>query len=335
MSNKDHILTDSFGRKHTYLRISITERCNLRCTYCMPAEGISLSPKEHLMTAEEIFKIAQLFNRYGVDKIRLTGGEPLVRKDVGEILESLGQLPVSLGITTNGILADRYIETFRRSGLTTINLSLDSLVPERNAMITRRDQFDKVIQNMQLLIREGFRVKLNCVLMKGINDMEITSFTELCRDLPLELRFIEFMPFDGNRWNLEKLVSMDEILTRLGDFYPAADLIKLEDDPHDTARHYKIKGHLGSFAIISTVSNPFCDGCNRIRLTANGKLKNCLFSNKETDLLGPLRAGESIEELIRQTIQSKLKVRNGMEDLSSFSDPDSHTGNRSMITIGG
>lgn len=334
MTETNPILTDTFGREHTYLRISLTERCNLRCTYCMPAGGIALSPKSHIMTYEEIFTIAKEFVSHGVTKIRLTGGEPLVRKDVGLILDKLASLNVELAITTNGVIVDKFIEQFKKIGLQKINVSLDSLDNEKNTTITRRDYFTKVYNNIQLLVKEGFEVKVNCVLIKGFNENEIVDFIELTKTQPLQIRFIEFMPFDGNKWNLEKLVSLEDVLKQVYSKYDSQCFIRLEDAPNDTAKNYQIKGYQGSFAVISSVTNPFCDSCNRIRLTANGQLKNCLFSSSESDLLTPLREGKSIAPVIQKAIGAKKKIRSGMETLEQFKDPDSHN-NRSMIAIGG
>jgi len=334
MENKKSILTDTFGREHTYLRISLTERCNLRCTYCMPADGIPLSPKSHIMTYEEIYTIAKEFVANGVTKIRLTGGEPLVRKDAALIMEKLATLPVELSITTNGVIVDRFIETFKNCGIKTINVSLDSLDAAKNHSITRRDYFKKVYDNIQLLVTEGFEVKLNCVLIKDFNDNEIIDFIELTKEQPLQIRFIEFMPFDGNKWNMEKLVSLEEILKQVYIHYDTSNFIRLNDKPNDTAKNYQIKGYNGTFAVISSVTNPFCDSCNRIRLTANGQLKNCLFSTTESDILTPLREGKSITAVIEKVVLSKKKIRNGMDTLDKFKDPNSHN-NRSMIAIGG
>lgn len=329
------ILTDRFDRKHTYLRISLTERCNLRCTYCMPANGIPLSPKASIMSAVEVEEIAKTFVKHGVTKIRLTGGEPLIRKDIRAILERLALLPVTLGITTNGVIVDQFLDTFKTIGLKKINLSLDSLDAQKNFSITRRDYFDRIYKNLLLMIDEGFEVKVNCVLIKGINDNEIVDFVKLTQELPIEMRFIEFMPFDGNRWDMSKMVSLEEILKKVVTSVGIGQLQKLQDAPHDTAKHYKIREYKGSFAIISTVTNPFCDQCNRIRLTANGKLKNCLFSSSEVDLLTALRNKQAIEPIIQQHIQSKYHTRAGMDTLDEFMDTENHQLNRSMIAIGG
>lgn len=335
MTPSKTILTDDFGRKHNYLRISLLEKCNLRCTYCMPADGIALSPKASLMTADEIFAIAQTFVENGVDKIRLTGGEPLLRKDFPEIVSKLAALNTSLSITTNGILIDRHIEVLKESNIKKINLSLDTLVSSKFHAITLRNQFEKVIDNLHLLLNNDFQVKVNVVLMKGFNENEIIDFIQLTKFLPLSIRFIEFMPFAGNEWDRSKMVSQNEILSQVEEAFASDEILKLEDEKNFTARTYKIKGFQGDFGIISSITNPFCDGCNRIRLTANGKIKNCLFSNSETDLLTAFRNGKSITNLISESIKNKKKVRAGMVTISEMDDPALHFDNRSMITIGG
>jgi cyclic pyranopterin phosphate synthase len=300
----------------------------------MPADGIQLSPKSHIMTYEEIYRIAHKFVENGVTKIRLTGGEPLVRKDVSLIMEKLSTLPVELAITTNGVIVDRFIEQFKKCGIQKINVSLDSLDALKNESITRRDYFTKVYNNILLLVKEGFEVKVNCVLMKGFNDNEIIDFVEFTKHHKLQIRFIEFMPFDGNKWKMEKLVSLEDILKQVYKRYDLTHFTRLKDQPNDTAKNYKIKDYQGSFAVISSVTNPFCDSCNRIRLTANGQLKNCLFSTSESDILTPLREGKSIDPIIQKAIRSKKKIRSGMDTLDKFKDPNSHD-NRSMIAIGG
>ena len=335
MSRTTDILKDTFGREHTYLRISLTEKCNLRCTYCMPEEGVMLTPKAQLMTADEVADIAKVFVENGVDKIRLTGGEPLLRKDFPQILHALSQLPVTLTLTTNAILIDRYIEDFKKAGIQSLNVSLDTLKPEKFFTITKRDQFQRAYDNIQLLQQEGFGVKLNVVLMKGFNDDEVTDFIRLTADQSLNVRFIEFMPFDGNRWNKAKLVTQQEILDQVATHFGADQLQPLQNEAHFIARNYQIKGFRGGFGIISTVSNPFCDGCNRIRLTANGSIKNCLFSMSETNLLEPLRNDQPIAPIIQNVLLKKKAVRAGMDDAHSFENPSNHTRNRSMITIGG
>lgn len=335
MKRPSTILTDTFDRTHTYLRISLIERCNLRCTYCMPEEGIQLSPRSQLMSYEEIHTIATFFVRHGVTKIRLTGGEPFVRKDIHVILEKLSKLNVELSITTNAVLVDKFIDVLKENGIRNINVSLDTLDVQKFKKITLRNEFKKVFHNILLLVKEGFKVKLNVVLMKDFNEGEIVDFIELSKGLPIVIRFIEFMPFNGNKWNVNKLVSYADVMERVHGNYVDKSVERLQDAPNDTSKNYKIKGYQGSFAVISSVTNPFCDSCNRIRLTANGRLKNCLFSAQEEDLLTPLRQGKPIEPIIQKVVQNKLKIRSGMETMESFTESEIHSQNRSMITIGG
>jgi len=335
MKEEQNILTDNFGRKHSYLRISLTERCNLRCTYCMPEEGVALSPKSHIMSFDEIYTIAKTFVDNGVTKIRLTGGEPLIRKDVKVILEKLATLPVELAITTNAVSVDRFIDNFKAYGIQNINVSLDSLDAEKFEEITRRNYFDKVYDNIILLVKNGFNVKLNAVLIKGFNDNEIIDFINLSKELTINIRFIEFMPFDGNKWDMKKMVSYKEIINVVNSSFSEDKVLRIQDSPNDTSKNYKIEGYKGSFAIISSVTNPFCDSCNRLRLTANGQIKNCLFSAKESDLLTPLREGKAIEPIIQNAIQAKLKIRGGMDTLEKLQNPELHSNNRNMTTIGG
>jgi cyclic pyranopterin phosphate synthase len=223
----------------------------------------------------------------------------------------------------------------KANGVKSINVSLDSLNREKFKEITRRDEFEKVYKNILLLVSEGFKVKLNAVLIKDFNDNEIIDFINFTKDLPISVRFIEFMPFDGNKWDMKKMVSYKEVMEYVNAHFSEAEIERLQDAPNDTSKNYKIKGYKGSFAIISSVTNPFCDSCNRLRLTANGQLKNCLFSATESDLLTTLRAGKSIEPIIQKAVMTKLKIRGGMDTLEKLQEPKLHTQNRSMITIGG
>ncbi len=286
------------------------------------------------MSANEVFEIAQTFVEMGVNKIRLTGGEPLVRKDFAEILRKLSTLGAEVAISTNGILVDKYISLFKEVGVTKINLSLDSLDPDKFKHITRRDHFNKVMQNLDLLFDEGFEVKINVVLMKGFNEVEIVDFINFTQTRKVDVRFIEFMPFGGNDWKSEKLVSLDEIVTLAKKAFGAS-LLKLKDHKNDTTKNFKIEGFLGKWGVISTVTSPFCAGCNRMRLTADGKMKNCLFSNNEMDLLSPLREGKEIEKLVQLALYDKHAVRGGMDTREKFSDKKLNQENRSMIAIGG
>ncbi len=335
MNEKVKLLTDTYNRKHTYLRISLTEKCNLRCTYCMPSEGIPLTPKAHLMTADEVYEIAKIFVENGVTKIRLTGGEPLVRKDFETVVRKLATLSVEIAITTNGILLQRYFPLLKELNITNITISIDSLNSEKNALITRRNQFKTVWKNITLLQEHTEQVKLNVVLMKGVNDDEIVDLIKLTQHNNFIIRFIEFMPFDGNQWNTDKLVSLNEIITSCSNHFNAHNIIREKDKPNDTSRNYSVKGFKGSFSIISSVTNPFCDSCNRIRLTADGKLKNCLFSANETSLLEDYRAKKDILPKIKLAILTKLKARGGMDTFEKISDSKLHSDNRSMIAIGG
>lgn len=328
-------LIDKHQRTHNYLRISLTEKCNLRCTYCMPAEGIPLMPAAHLMSADEIFEIASHFVKRGVDKIRLTGGEPTVRKDFNQIIERLSSLPVKLALTTNGLTIHRHIEVLKKADVDVINISIDSLDREKFKKITLRDQYEQLKENMNLLDAQGFRLKLNVVLLKGINDDEIIPFINLSKDRNWQIRFIEFMPFDGNNWDRSKTVSLEAILKTAESQYSSSQIKRLKDAANDTAKNYKIEGFSGSFAVISTVTNPFCDSCNRLRLTADGKLKNCLFSSGEYDLLSSLRNGESFDRAIDIALRDKFAARAGLDDPNAFNNPDNHKDNRSMIAIGG
>ena len=334
MLKKEGKIIDQYGREHSYLRISLTEKCNLRCTYCMPAEGVQLTPNGRIMTGSEILDIAKVFVDQGVTKIRLTGGEPLLRKDFDSILLGLSQLPVQLSLTTNGVLVHKHIETLKQAGIKTLNVSLDTLQPEKFHSITLFNRFQRVQENIQLLIDNGFHVKLNVVAMKGFNDDELVDFVELTKTSPLDVRFIEFMPFDSNNWSSEKTITQAEILTQLENHFGNR-IEKLVDESNFIAREYQLKEAVGTFGIISTVSNPFCSGCNRIRLTADGKIKNCLFSNQEMNLLQMHRNGEDLVPFIQKAVWKKHKTRGGMESNSQFSDPTLNQENRSMITIGG
>ncbi len=287
-----------------------------------------------LMSKEEIFAFAKIFVALGVTKIRLTGGEPLVRSDAKEIIKELSALPVELAITTNGILIDKFMDTFLSCGVKSLNVSLDSLQKEKLRAITRRDYFDIIISNINLLIKFNFHVKLNAVIMRGVNDNEVIDFIEFTKSNNVHFRFIEFMPFNGNKWDWSKGVSHQEMMAIVENSYHE-DVRKLEDGKNDTAKNYQIHGYKGTFAIISSVTNPFCDTCNRLRLTADGKLKNCLFSNTETDLLAHFRQGKDIHPLILESVMNKKAQRAGMNTFFQLSDPAGHLNNRSMIAIGG
>ena len=326
------MLYDNFGRQHDYLRISLTDVCNFRCQYCMPDENIRFMPSAKLMQADEIDTIAGVFVKLGVKKIRLTGGEPLQRKDAEDVLTALSKYPVELTLTTNGSKANDFLPVFKKSGIKSINVSLDTLNAEKFLIITRRNIFQKVWNNIQLLIDEGFHVKVNCVIMRGINDNEIIDFIEWTKNQPVHVRFIEFMPFNGNQWNDKKVFSFREILEVAESKYS---FLRMKDGLNETAKKYKPYNHEGTFAIISTMSAPFCGNCNRMRLTADGKMKNCLFSKGEVDILSALRNGDDIVPLIKQCVVNKAEALGGQFEGEYQQIDASKITNRSMINIGG
>jgi len=328
-------LVDTFGRVHDYLRISLLERCNLRCTYCMPEEGIQLRDKAEFMTQEELVYISKKFVAFGVKKIRLTGGEPLLKKNFAAIVLELAKLPVELTITTNGVLLDNYFDVLRDAGIKKLNISLDSLIEERFNAISRRKDFNRIRKNIDIAVQLGFEVKLNVVLMKGVNEDEIIDFIRLSKNQVIHIRFIEFMPFNGNAWDWTKKVSFKTIMERVTTHF-GIDTIETEALPaNSTSRNFRIRGYQGNFGIISSVTNPFCDTCNRIRLTADGKIKNCLFSSDETDLLSALRTGQDLDHLIKNSIQAKKEARAGIDSFEAKKNKALFDQNRSMTTIGG
>ncbi|MCZ7555741.1 MAG: GTP 3',8-cyclase MoaA [Bacteroidia bacterium] len=325
-------LIDGHHRKHTYLRIAVTERCNLRCTYCMPADGLSLQPREHMLTTEEIVRVARVAVDAGVTKIRLTGGEPLVRSDLPEIVRRLRALPGlrQLGMTTNGTLLARSADVLCDAGLDAVNISLDTLRPERFARITRRDDHSAVMAGVAAALRAGFaKVKINMVVMRGVNDDELCDVAELTRERALDIRFIEYMPFDANAWSSGGLMTaseMRECLSREYTLHPA-----VGDTHAGVARMYRIPGFAGRVGFISAMSEHFCDTCNRLRLTADGSLKPCLFSTSECNIRSLLRSGAddaSIAGVMNDALAGKWKAHPGVRQLV-----DLH--NRSMIRIGG
>ena len=319
------VLTDSFGRVHHYLRISLTDRCNLRCAYCMPQEDIHFSSSEKLMKAEEIYSLANTFVHLGIKKIRLTGGEPLLRADARKIITLLSTLPVDLTITTNATQVHNFIDDLLAAGIRSVNVSLDTFDRNKFLHITRRDSIEEVLSNVHLLLLSSLQVKLNVVLVRGVNDDELCDFIEFTRHYPIHVRFIEFMPFPGNGWSREKVVTYRQALSEASSRYIVQ---KLEDEKNSTAKKFHVPGYAGTFAFINTVTLPFCSDCNRLRLTADGRIKNCLFSKDEIDLLSALRRGEDIQGLIFSSLKNKKKLTGGQD----FSHP---TENRSMIAIGG
>lgn len=326
------MLQDRFQREHNYLRISITDSCNFRCTYCMPEENIQCMPNAHLMQPDEIETIAKKFVSLGVKKIRLTGGEPMVRKEFTEIVERLAKLPVELTLTTNGVMAHRHLGLFKKAGIRSLNVSLDSLKKETFFKLTKRDKFQQVWDNILLILKNDFRLKINVVALNGIIENELLDFVQITRELPLHVRFIEFMPFAGNMWDSSKVLTARTILEMVKQGF---DVIKLKDEPHDTTKKYKAIGHEGTFSFITTMSEHFCGTCNRMRITADGKMKNCLFGKEEIDLLGTLRAGKDIERLIRLSLNTKHAALGGQFSPDYKEADADKIKNRSMIKIGG
>jgi cyclic pyranopterin phosphate synthase len=328
------MLQDNFGRVHDYLRISLTDRCNFRCLYCLPAdeEMHHGSGSKERMTAEEIDRIAGIFVGLGVKKIRLTGGEPLIRKDAAEIIERIAKYPVRMAITTNGTRLHEFVDVFKKTGLKSVNVSLDSLNEKKFLQLTQRNEFVKVKSNIELLLGSGFHVKVNMVVMNGYNHTEVCDFVAWTKNENLHVRFIEFMPFPHNHWQPEKLITHKEILTDITNHF--SEIEKLIDDKHDTTKKYRVKNHVGTFAVISTMSEPFCSGCNRLRLTADGKMRNCLFAKTETDLLTPLREGKDIEQLIRENLFKKHYMLGGNEE-EQWGLKETVSDNRTMMGIGG
>ena len=298
----------------------------------MPEEDYEFTPPARLMQAGEIESIAKIFVELGVNKIRLTGGEPLVRKGAEDIIMRLSKLPVKLTLTTNATRLHDFVDVLKEANVHSLNISLDTLQSEKFQLITRRDQFDRVYENIHLLIKNNFHIKVNVVVMKGLNDNEINDFIEWTKHTDVHVRFIEFMPFDHNKWTSNKVFTWKEIMKVIEKKYPVTEL---NNNIHDTAKKYMVPGHKGTFAVISTMSAPFCSGCNRMRLTADGKMKNCLFSQTETDLLTVFRNGGDIVPLIHESIHSKEKELGGQftKDFEKIHTEDIH--NRSMIAIGG
>ncbi|XP_071775062.1 molybdenum cofactor biosynthesis protein 1 isoform X1 [Centroberyx gerrardi] len=324
-------LTDNFGRRHSYLRISLTEKCNLRCQYCMPEEGVKLTPRAQLLSTSEVLTLARLFVQEGVEKIRLTGGEPLIRPDVLDIIAELRKLEglKTIAVTTNGMNLARLLPKLKEAGLDLINISLDSLVPAKFEFIVRRKGFHKVMEGIDKAIEMGYNpVKVNCVVMRGLNEDELLDFVALTEKKPLEVRFIEYMPFDGNKWNFKKMVSYQEMLDHIRQQWPALEMLPIGHA--ETAKTYKVPGFKGQVGFITSMSDHFCGSCNRLRLTADGNLKVCLFGNSEVSLRDVLRSGASDEELLQiigAAVGRKKKQHAGMFNISKMK-------NRPMILIG-
>lgn len=325
-------LIDQYQRKINYLRISITDRCNLRCTYCMPKEGISALGHLDILSYEEILRIAQVAVKKGISKIRLTGGEPLVRKNLIFFIESLSKLTgiEDLSLTTNGILLNEYASSLWRAGLRRLNISMDSLIPENYHRITRGGELSLLWKGIHKALAIGFHpIKINVVAIKKINNNEILDFAKLTLSFPFEVRFIEFMPIGNPSWSEEDFLPSKEIKELIESAFPIVPLdTRRVNGP---AEIYKIEGSLGQIGIISPMTDHFCDYCNRLRVTADGKLRTCLFSDSEIDLKTSLRNGSSNEELealIEEGIMKKPRRHDLKEDLIKKCF-------RPMSTIGG
>ncbi|WP_069801233.1 GTP 3',8-cyclase MoaA [Thermogemmatispora onikobensis] len=294
-------LVDSYGRRIRNLRISITDKCNFRCTYCMPAEGLPWLKKAEILTYEEIERLARLAVSMGIEQIRLTGGEPLVRRDVPDLVRRLRQIEGlrSLSLTTNGVLLKQLAHPLAEAGLTRINVSLDSLLREKFARLTRRDQLDRVLEGLEELEKYPTirPIKINAVAMRGFTEEEVLDFVRLARRKGYVVRWIEFMPLDADQiWRKEDILTGAEIQAIIEAEY--GPLVPIQGDPSETARRYTFSDGVGEVGFINPVSEPFCSTCDRIRLTADGQLRTCLFATEETDLRTPLRSGASDEELM-------------------------------------
>eukprot|EP00397_Hematodinium_sp_SG-2012_P040494 GEMP01044379.1.p1 GENE.GEMP01044379.1~~GEMP01044379.1.p1 ORF type:complete len:383 (+),score=49.70 GEMP01044379.1:52-1149(+) len=332
-------LVDRWHRKHDYLRLSITDRCNFRCQYCMPEEGLedSCAPAETLLEAHEIGAIVRTFvQQFGIRKIRLTGGEPTLRSDFRDIVrvikEETAGRNISLGITTNGLLWSKYAQDLRNAGIINVNLSLDSMDPAKFSMMSRRPPkwFYRVKEVVDRAPEEGFNLKINCVVIKGINDDEIIDFVNLTKDRDIEIRFIEYMPFQQNGWSEDRMVPKADILNKIrqvGFPRPIPTAIT------ETALLWRVSGHLGRIGIISSMTDAFCGGCNRLRVTADGQLKNCLFGTDEFDLRTPLREGLPLGPVIREGVWAKHRALGGKRD--RFDLQEQSLLNRPMVSIGG
>ncbi|KAJ5743149.1 hypothetical protein N7533_010251 [Penicillium manginii] len=319
-------LTDSFNRQHDYLRISVTERCNLRCLYCMPEEGIELSPQPRLLTSPEILYLSSLFVSQGVTKIRLTGGEPTVRKDIVPLMQDIGKLRRDglreLCLTTNGISLHRKLDPMVEAGLTGVNLSLDTLDPFQYQIMTRRKGFDAVMKSINRILEmnkvgAGIKLKINCVVMRGMNDREIIPFVELGREMPVEVRFIEYMPFDGNKWNQGKMLPYQEMLAVIREKYPS--LEKVTDHKNDTSKTYKVPGFQGQMGFITSMTHNFCGTCNRLRITSDGNLKVCLFGNAEVSLRDIIRRGNDGQPIDEDALK-ELRLLESVQSAARLSD---------------
>jgi cyclic pyranopterin phosphate synthase len=327
-------LVDSYGRRIKSMRISITDKCNFRCTYCMPAEGLPWLKKAEILSYEEIIRISQIAVSIGIEQIRLTGGEPLVRRDAPDLVHQLHQIEGlrSLSLTTNGILLKQQASALAKAGLTRINVSLDSLIREKFTQLTRRDQLDRVLEGLSELEKYPTiqPIKINAVAMRGFSEAEVLDFVRFARNKAFVMRWIEFMPLDADQlWRKEDILTGGEIKAIIEASYGPLQLI--QGDASETARRYTFSDGIGEIGFINPVSEPFCSTCDRIRLTADGQLRTCLFATEETDLRAVIRSGASDEE-IAETLRNAVWRK---ELKHHIGDKSFKRANRSMSMIGG
>lgn len=324
-------LTDSFGRRHTYLRISLTDRCNFRCQYCMPAEGVVWRPRQEILTFEEIERLVNVFARLGVEKVRLTGGEPTLRKGLPGLIQRIRSIEgiEKVLLTTNGTLLDSTAATLRKSGLSGINISLDTLRRDRFLEITRRDALDEVLSGIDAAVAAEIpSIKLNVVALAGFNEDEILDFVEFVRNRPVQVRFIEFMPFLGNGWKVDRVIGYAEMKAQIERH---VNLIPVAGLASDVAKDFRIEGYVGSVGFVTSMTESFCGGCNRIRLTADGKFKTCLFLPGQSSLRDMMRGGandDSLADAIRADLLTKWA---GHPPMTQWRQYD----NLTMMEIGG
>jgi cyclic pyranopterin phosphate synthase len=328
-------LVDSYGRRIKSMRISVTDKCNFRCTYCMPAEGLPWLKKAEILSYEEIERVARVAVGIGIEQIRLTGGEPLVRRDVAELVRMLSKIEGlrSLSMTTNGILLKPLAGKLAEAGLTRINVSLDSLLREKFAQLTRRDQLDRVLEGLAELEKYPsiHPIKINAVAIRGFSEAEVLDFAQLARRKAYSVRWIEFMPLDADQiWRKEDILAGGEIQAIIEAAYGPLVPIKT-GDPSETARRYTFSDGIGEVGFINPVSEPFCASCDRIRLTADGQLRTCLFATEETDLRAVIRATTD-DEVLAQTLRSAV----WRKELKHYiGDKQFKRASRSMSMIGG
>lgn len=326
------MITDNFNRQFDYLRVAVNEKCNFRCIYCMPEDGIPFNMKDKLLTDHEILRITSVLAENGITKVRVTGGEPLLRPGIDQLVKNLSQINgiESVHLTTNGVFLDDHIQNLIDSGLNGLNISLDTLKKDRFFQITRRNEFQRAWNNIKFAVSESdIPIKINVVLMRGINDDEIQDFINLAKNHPLSVRFIELMPFDDHQiWKTGRFMGVNKILDEINKFLP--------DQPHTTGSpteeyYFAPDGFQGSVAVIPSFSRSFCGWCNRIRLTADGQIRNCLYSSRDFNLRDLIREGCSDNDII-DFIQHAMhqKAKDGFE-----SEKSNHNHRTSMTQIGG